>query len=156
MRLRLIAVGGRMPDWVQTAFDDYVKRLPRELRMELVEISLATRGKNADIARARQLEGERVLKALPDGQRTVALDERGASWSSLDLADQLRRWQQDGRDVALLVGGPDGHAPEVIRRAEQKWSLSPLTLPHALVRVLVAEQIYRATTLIAGHPYHRA
>jgi 23S rRNA (pseudouridine1915-N3)-methyltransferase len=156
MRLRLIAVGGRMPDWVQTAFDDYVRRLPRELRMELVEIPLAVRGKNADIARARQLEGERVLKALPDNMRTIALDERGAGWSSLDLADQLKRWQQDGRDVALLVGGPDGHAPEVIRRAEQKWSLSPLTLPHALVRVLIAEQIYRATTLIAGHPYHRA
>lgn len=156
MRLRLIAVGGRMPDWVQTAFDDYVRRLPRELRMELVEIPLAVRGKNADIARARQLEGERVLKALPENMRTVALDERGAGWSSLDLADQLKRWQQDGRDVALLVGGPDGHAPEVIKRAEQKWSLSPLTLPHALVRVLIAEQIYRATTLIAGHPYHRA
>ncbi|MDB5969407.1 MAG: rlmH [Hydrocarboniphaga sp.] len=145
-----------MPDWVRTAFDDYVRRLPRELRMELVEIPLAARGKNADIARARQIEGERVLKALPDGLRTVALDERGASWSSLDLADQLKRWQQDGRDVALLVGGPDGHAPDVLKRAEQKWSLSPLTLPHALVRVLIAEQIYRATTLIAGHPYHRA
>jgi 23S rRNA (pseudouridine1915-N3)-methyltransferase len=156
MRLRLIAVGGRMPDWVQTAFDDYVRRLPRELRMELVEIPLAVRGKNADIARARQLEGERVLKALPDNMRTIALDERGAGWSSTDLADQLKRWQQDGRDVALLVGGPDGHAPEVLKRAEQKWSLSPLTLPHALVRVLIAEQIYRATTLIAGHPYHRA
>jgi 23S rRNA (pseudouridine1915-N3)-methyltransferase len=156
MRLRLIAVGGRMPDWVQTAFEDYVKRLPREVRLELVEIALATRGKNADIARARQLEGERVMKALPDGVRTVALDERGASWSSLDLAEQLKRWQQDGRDVALLVGGPDGHAPEVLKRAEQKWSLSPLTLPHALVRVLIAEQIYRATTLLAGHPYHRA
>ncbi|WP_428311932.1 23S rRNA (pseudouridine(1915)-N(3))-methyltransferase RlmH [Hydrocarboniphaga sp.] len=156
MRLRLIAIGGRMPDWVQTAFDDYVKRLPREVRLELVEIPLATRGKNADIARARQLEGERVLKALPDGVRSVALDERGASWSSVDLADQLKRWQQDGRDVALLVGGPDGHAPDVLKRAEQKWSLSPLTLPHALVRVLIAEQIYRATTLLAGHPYHRA
>lgn len=156
MRLRLIAVGGRMPDWVQAGFDDYVKRLPREVRLDLVEIPLAVRGKNADIPRARQQEGERVLKAVADGMRTVALDERGAAWSSTDLAEQLRRWQLDGRDVALLIGGPDGHAPDVIRRSDQKWSLSPLTLPHALVRVLIAEQIYRATTLLAGHPYHRA
>lgn len=156
MRLRLIAVGGRMPDWVQIAYEDYARRLPRELRLELVEIPLAVRGKNADIARARQQEGERVLKAVPDSTRIVALDERGESWSSTDLADQLRRWQNDGRDIALLVGGPDGHASEVLQRAQQKWSLSPLTLPHALVRVLLAEQLYRASSLIAGHPYHRA
>ncbi len=156
MRLRLIAVGGRMPDWVQTAYEDYARRLPRELRLELVEIALAARGKNADIARARQQEGERIIRAVPDAAHAIALDERGESWSSTDLAEQLRRWQNESRDVALLIGGPDGHAPEVLQRAQQKWSLSPLTLPHALVRVLLVEQLYRASSLIAGHPYHRA
>lgn len=156
MKVRLVSVGGRMPDWVETAWTDYVKRLPREFRLELVELPLAPRGKNADIARAKQHEGERVLKAIPEGSRVVALDERGEHWSSLDLAEQLKRWQADAREVCLLVGGPDGHAPEVIQKAQQKWALSKLTLPHALVRVLLAEQLYRATTLLAGHPYHRA
>jgi 23S rRNA (pseudouridine1915-N3)-methyltransferase len=156
MRVRLISVGGRMPAWVDAAWADYAKRLPREFRLELVELPLATRGKNPDIARAKQQESERVLKAVPDAARIVALDERGEHWSSLDLSEHLKRWQADGREVALLVGGPDGHSPEVLQRAQQKWALSRLTLPHALVRVLLIEQLYRATTLLAGHPYHRA
>ncbi len=156
MRMRLISVGGRMPDWVDAAWSDYVKRLPREFRLELVELPLAQRGKNADIARAKQNESDRVLKAVPEGARIVALDERGEHWTSIELAEQFKRWQADGREVCLLVGGPDGHAPEVLQKAQQKWSLSRLTLPHALVRVLLAEQLYRATTLLAGHPYHRA
>lgn len=156
MKLRLLSVGGRMPDWVEAAWADYVKRLPREIRLELVELPLAPRGKNADIARAKQHEGERILKAIPDGARLVALDEHGAHWTSVELAEQFKRWQAEGREVVLAVGGPDGHAPEVLQRAQQKWSLSRLTLPHALVRVLLAEQLYRATTLLAGHPYHRA
>lgn len=155
MRVRLIAVGGRMPDWVESACEDYRRRLPRELRFELVEIPLAVRGKNADIAHARQQESERSLKTAGDAC-LVALDERGQAWSSTELAGMLKRWQLGGRDVALLIGGPDGHAPEVLEQAQQRWSLSRLTLPHALVRVLVIEQLYRATTLIAGHPYHRA
>lgn len=155
MRVRLITVGGRMPDWVETAVEDYARRLPRELRLELIELPLALRGKNADIARARQQEGEKLLKAA-GGAQLVALDERGESWSSEEFAAQVRRWQSGGGEIALLIGGPDGHAPEVLQRAQQRWSLSRLTLPHALVRVLVAEQLYRASTLMAGHPYHRA
>lgn len=156
MKIRLIAVGTRMPAWVETAYADYASRLPRELRLELVEIPVATRGKNPDIARLRQLEGERMLKSVSERARVIALDERGQGWSSEDLAQGLARWQQDGLDVDLLVGGPDGLADQCLQRAESRWSLSPLTLPHALVRVLLAEQIYRAWSLLANHPYHRA
>jgi len=156
MRLRLIAVGQKMPAWVESGCQDYTQRLPREFRFELIEVPLGRRsGNNPDIARARREEGEKVLRHLGRDSRTVALDERGASWSSQDLAAQLAQWQLDGRDVNLLIGGPDGHDPEVMARADQRWSLSKLTLPHAMVRVLLIEQIYRAHTLNIGHPYHR-
>jgi len=155
VRIRLIAVGQRMPDWVQSGYQEFVQRLPKGLQPELVEIPLAIRGKNADIPRAKQQEGEKVLKAIPRDAHVVALDERGAAWRSLDLAAEFKRWQEGGQDVALLIGGPDGHAAEVLQRATQRWSLSPLTLPHALVRVLIAEQLYRAHSLNTGHPYHR-
>ncbi|MEC9358853.1 MAG: 23S rRNA (pseudouridine(1915)-N(3))-methyltransferase RlmH [Pseudomonadota bacterium] len=156
MRIRLIAVGTRMPAWVETAYADYAGRLPRELRLELMEIPVATRGKNPDIARLKQQEGERMLKLVSERDRVIALDERGQGWSSEELAQRLARWQQDGLDVDLLVGGPDGLADGCLQRAESRWSLSPLTLPHALVRVLLAEQLYRAWSLLANHPYHRA
>lgn len=156
MRIRLIAVGTRMPAWVETAYADYAGRLPRELRLELMEIPVATRGKNPDIARLKQQEGERMLKLVSERDRVIALDERGQGWSSEELAQRLARWQQDGLDVDLLVGGPDGLADGCLQRAESHWSLSPLTLPHALVRVLLAEQLYRAWSLLANHPYHRA
>jgi len=156
MRIRLIAVGTRMPAWVETAYADYAGRLPRELRLELMEIPVATRGKNPDIARLKQQECERMLKLVSERDRVIALDERGQGWSSEELAQRLARWQQDGLDVDLLVGGPDGLADGCLQRAESRWSLSPLTLPHALVRVLLAEQLYRAWSLLANHPYHRA
>lgn len=155
MRVRLIAIGTRMPEWVETAVADYAGRLPRELKLEVVELPLEPRGKNADIARLKQAEGERLLKAAGSARRIV-LDERGSAWSSAELAQRLERWKQDGRDLAWLVGGPDGHAPEVLAQAEAQWSLSRLTLPHPLVRVLLAEQLYRAWSLGAHHPYHRA
>jgi len=155
MRIRLIAIGGRMPGWVQTAFDDYRQRLPRSVRFELVELPLGVRGSRGDPGKAIEAEGERVLRTLSDAERVIALDERGAAWTSRQLSSQLDRWQQQGRDIALVIGGPDGHAPAVSDRAEQQWSLSPLTLPHALVRVVVIEQLYRAAMLLAGHPYHR-
>lgn len=155
MRLRLVAVGTRMPAWVTAGFDDYAARLPRELKLELVELPLAQRGKNADLERAKNSEGEKLLERSRDLHR-VALDERGASWTSVELAARLRDWMQQGRDVALLVGGPDGHSAEVLKNAAERWSLSKLTLPHALVRILIAEQIYRAWSLTANHPYHRA
>jgi 23S rRNA (pseudouridine1915-N3)-methyltransferase len=155
MIVRHVAVGTRMPGWVTEGFADYAQRLPRELKLEVVEIPLAVRGKNPDVARAKQAEGEKLLERSRATTRIV-LDERGDAWSSAELARQLERWKQAGRDVSLLVGGPDGHAPAVLGAAEKKWSLSKLTLPHALVRVLVAEQIYRAWSLLANHPYHRA
>ncbi|MFA5941883.1 MAG: 23S rRNA (pseudouridine(1915)-N(3))-methyltransferase RlmH [Sinimarinibacterium sp.] len=156
MRIHLIAVGTRMPGWVETAYADYAARLPHECRLELIEIAPAQRGKNADIARAKQQEGEKILKAVPRDSLVVALDEHGRQLGSVDWSVELKTWMQSGRDTCLLVGGPDGHAPEVLARAHQKWSLSRLTLPHALVRVLVAEQLFRAWSLLANHPYHRA
>ncbi|MFT4045267.1 MAG: 23S rRNA (pseudouridine(1915)-N(3))-methyltransferase RlmH [Solimonas sp.] len=156
MRIWLIAVGTRMPDWVQTAYADYAARLPHECRLELVEIPPAPRGKNTDIARARRQEGEKILKALPRDALVVALDEHGRQLTSVEWSRELKMWMQSSRDTALLIGGPDGHAPEVLARADRQWSLSTLTLPHALVRVFVAEQLFRAWSLLANHPYHRA
>jgi len=155
MRLRLIAVGTRMPGWVEAGFADYAERLPRELKPELIEIAVEHRGKNADIARLREAEGDKLLKAAGDAA-IIALDERGDSLDTVGWSKALQRWLQDGRDVALLIGGPDGHAPAVLARAQARWSLSKLTFPHALVRVLVAEQLYRAWSLTQNHPYHRA
>ena len=114
------------------------------------------RGKGRDDARAIHDEGAAILAALPRDIHVVALDGRGKAWSSEDLAAQLAKWRMSGRDLAFLIGGPDGHAPDVLARADQSWSLGPLTLPHMLVRLVLAEQLYRATTLLSGHPYHRA
>ena len=156
MKTRLISVGERMPTWVAEGFAEYRKRLSRELPLDLVEIPLGARGKGRDPARAIADEGVAVLAALPKDVHVVALDGRGKSWSSEQLAEQLARWRQSGRDLAILVGGPDGHAADVLARADQQWSLGPLTLPHMLVRLVVAEQLYRAVTILEGHPYHRA
>ena len=157
MKLRLVAIGTRMPSWVDAGFQDYAQRLPqKELKLELIELPLAQRGdKNPDPERAKQAEGQKLLERSRDHHRIV-LDERGSAWSSTDLATRMKKWMQNGRDVALLVGGPDGHSGDVLASADEKWSLSKLTLPHALVRVLIAEQLYRAWSLTANHPYHRA
>lgn len=156
MKLRLIAVGTRMPDWVDAAFADYTRRLPAEYGFALQEIAVTPRGKNADITRLKRDEGEKILKALPRDTRLVTLDERGVQWSTEQLAARLSAWLQDARDVTLAIGGPDGHAPEVLARADESWGLSKLVLPHALVRVVVAEALYRAWSVNANHPYHRA
>lgn len=156
MRTRLISVGERMPAWVAQGFSEYRKRLSRELPLELIEIALGNRGKSRDPLRAKAVEGAAVLAAIPTDAHVVALDGRGKSWSSEQLAEQLGAWRMQGRDLAILIGGPDGHADEVLNRANQCWSLGPLTLPHMLVRLILAEQLYRATTILAGHPYHRA
>ncbi len=156
MRIHLIAVGTRMPDWVETAFKDYAGRMPRECSLQLIEIAPGQRGKNADIARAKQAEGEKILKAIPRDAYVIALDEHGDALTSTGWGDALKSWLQMGRDVCLLIGGPDGHAPEVFARADRKWALSKLTLPHGMVRVLVAEQLFRAHSLLINHPYHRA
>jgi 23S rRNA (pseudouridine1915-N3)-methyltransferase len=156
MHIHLIAVGEKMPRWVQEGFGEYAKRLPAECALKLVEIAPGRRGKNADIDRAVRDEGERMLAAIPKGARVVALEVHGRSWSTEQLAGQLDNWMAGGQDVALLVGGPEGLADSCRQRADQQWSLSPLTLPHPLVRVVLAEQLYRALSFLRGHPYHRA
>ncbi len=155
MKIHLIAVGNRMPPWVEQGYGEYAKRLPPECRLNLIEIASAKRGKNVDVSRLMRDEGQRILAALPKGCRVVALEVNGKSWSTEQLADQLEGWLQQGSDLALLVGGPDGLDPACRERADQLWSLSPLTLPHPLVRVVLAEQLYRAWTILQNHPYHR-
>jgi 23S rRNA (pseudouridine1915-N3)-methyltransferase len=156
MKARLIAIGERAPGWVAQGFVEYQKRLSHGLPLELLEIEPGIRGKGRDTARAMTDEGARVLTALPKQAHVVALDGRGKMHSSEQLAQRLEYWRQQGRDLAFLIGGPEGHAPDVLARADEKWSLGPLTLPHMLVRLVLAEQLYRATALLANHPYHRA
>jgi 23S rRNA (pseudouridine1915-N3)-methyltransferase len=156
MDINLIAVGTRMPAWINDGYREYARRMPRECCLKLTEIPPGQRTRSASVPRAIEAEGKRMLDAASPGQRVIALDVQGQGWSTRQLADQLRLWMQDGRDVALLVGGPDGLSEACLARAEQRWSLSPLTLPHPLVRVVLAEQLYRAWTVTTGHPYHRA
>lgn len=156
MKARLVAVGEKAPAWVAEGFAEYRKRLSHWLPLELAEVAPGVRGKGRDAARAVQDEGERVLAALPRAAHVVALDGRGVAWSSEQLAQRLEHWRGQGRDLALLIGGPEGHAGAVQARADEAWSLGPATLPHMLVRLVVAEQLYRAAALLANHPYHRA
>ncbi|MCB1735165.1 MAG: 23S rRNA (pseudouridine(1915)-N(3))-methyltransferase RlmH [Gammaproteobacteria bacterium] len=156
MRIHLIAVGTRMPDWVTAGYEEYAKRMPPECRLELVEIHAGQRGRKLDPARAMQVEGERQLAAIPKGALVIALDERGRNWDTPEIAQRLGGWLGEGRDVALLVGGADGLAPDCRTRADLSWSLSRMVFPHPLVRVILAEQLYRAWSLLNNHPYHRA
>ncbi|MGM0593302.1 MAG: 23S rRNA (pseudouridine(1915)-N(3))-methyltransferase RlmH [Pseudomonadota bacterium] len=155
MRLHLIAVGQRMPGWVEQGYDEYARRLPPECSLKLHEIPAGKRGKNADIVRLTRQEGERMQAVIPKGARVVGLEVKGRAWTTEQLSERLERWMSEGRDVALLVGGPEGLEPGLSARADEQWSLSPLTLPHPLVRIVVAEQLYRAWSIIKGHPYHR-
>lgn len=155
MKIRIIAVGTKMPTWVEQGYAEYAKRMPRDCVVELVELPLAQRGKNTDIARAMEKEGEEMLAAIGKGEQVIALDVKGKSWSTEQLAEQMANWRMSGSNYCLLIGGPDGLAPQCLAKAQIHWSLSALTLPHPLVRILVIEQLYRACTILQNHPYHK-
>lgn len=155
MQIHLISIGNKMPTWVQQGYEEYAKRLPRECELILKEIPAGKRGKNSDIARIVREEGERMIAALPNNTHIVSLDLAGKSWDTPNLADAMQRWMHNAQSVSLLIGGPEGLADEVKHLAKESWCLSKLTFPHPLVRIIVAEQLYRAWSLLNNHPYHR-
>ena len=154
MKLLVVAVGQRVPDWAQTAWDDYAKRFPPELKLELRAVKTEPRGSKS-LETIYAAERERIEAAIAKGMRVVVLDERGTALTTKALAARLSTWQLEGDDVALVIGGPDGLDPAFRQAAHERIRLSDLTLPHAMVRVLLAEQLYRAWSILAGHPYHR-
>jgi 23S rRNA (pseudouridine1915-N3)-methyltransferase len=156
MQLRVAAVGQRMPGWVNEAWTEYTRRMPPSLSLSLREITLAKRSKNADIKRLTASESKALYEAMPARGRVIALDIGGQAWSTGKLAIRLEQWMGEGRDVGFMIGGPDGIDSRVMQKADERWSLGPLTLPHPLVRVVLAEQLYRAWTITQNHPYHRA
>ena len=155
MRVAILSVGHRMPSWIQEGFQEYARRMPAQIRVELVELKPEERGAGRPVERAKTLEGERLLAALPAGAELIALDERGRAVSTQALSELLAGWMQEGAAPAFASGGADGLSDAVRRRAAKVVSLSAMTLPHALVRVVLAEQLYRAWTILARHPYHR-
>ncbi len=155
MQIHLISVGNRMPSWVQQGFNEYSKRMPRDCEVVLKEVLPGKRTKNSDLKRIVRDEGERMIKALSTKSHVVALDIPGKPWTTPELAKAMNRWMDSGQNIALMVGGPEGLSDSVKDLARESWSLSKLTLPHPLVRVLVAEQLYRAWSILNNHPYHR-
>lgn len=155
MKIKIVAIGKRMPPWITTAYAEYEKRLSHAFQISLHELNLPTRNKNADINKLMQQESDAILNVIAPTDYVIALDEQGKSWTTTQLAMQLDHWQTEQTCVAFLIGGPDGLAAECKQRAQTLWSLSQLTLPHPLVRVLLIEQLYRAYSILQGHPYHR-
>lgn len=155
MKLTLVAVGQRQPGWADAAFEDFVRRFPPECRLELKAVKAEPRTTGRTVVAMRAAEAQRIEAAIPKGARRVMLDERGERRSTAQLAERLRFWLGDGRDVALVIGGPDGLDPSLKDGADETLRLSDLTLPHALARVVLAEALYRAWSLHGGHPYHR-
>jgi len=156
VHIHLIAVGQKMPAWVAQACDDYLKRLPRELQLNTIEVPLLKRGKKPDIQRIVRDESRKVLDAIPAGCSLVALDVKAKKVSTEKLATALDNWMRQGQDIAIAIGGPDGFSDELLQQADQALSLSDMTFPHPLVRVIIVEQLYRAWTILNNHPYHRA
>jgi 23S rRNA (pseudouridine1915-N3)-methyltransferase len=156
VRIHIIAIGQKMPDWVETACADFIRRMPPEIGISLNTLPLIRRGKNPDIRRIVRDEGRKLLAALPVGAQLIALDVKGRRLSSEKLAGMMRDWLDTGTDIAFVIGGPDGLSEELLQRAERTVSLSDLTFPHALVRVMLVEQLYRAWSILNNHPYHRA
>lgn len=156
MRLLLVAVGRKMPAWVVDGYTEYARRMPPHLGLELKEVDPAPRKANTSIEAIHRIEADRIRAVVPQSAHKVALDVKGKMWSTEKLSQRLQAWQFLGQDVALLIGGADGIAPDLLGASNERWSLGPLTLPHPLVRVVLAEQLYRASTILSGHPYHRA
>lgn len=155
MILTIAAVGQRMPVWVQTAWTEYARRFPRGMALELKEIPLLKRSRNAAVDSLLKAEGNALLSAAPEGHRLIALDERGKQWTTMELSAQMENWMREEKGVCFLVGGPDGLASHCRERARDVWALGRLTLPHPMVRAILAEQLYRAWTITQNHPYHR-
>ncbi|MFW2438313.1 MAG: 23S rRNA (pseudouridine(1915)-N(3))-methyltransferase RlmH [Arenicellales bacterium] len=155
MQIHLIAVGRKMPQWVDQAYDEYARRMPHHCALNLVEINAGKRSRSADVARVNREEGERLLQAIPNGSRVIALERSGREKSTEQLSASMEKWLAGGQDVVLLVGGPEGLSDDCLQRADECWSLSKLTMAHPLVRVVLAEQLYRAWSIIANLPYHR-
>jgi len=155
MVIHFITVGQKMPKWVQDGYAEYAKRLPKSCAIKLVELTMAQRGKTGSADKYKAEEAKKILAAIPKGAQLIVLDEHGQQVTTKGLADKLEDWLASGQDVALVVGGPDGLEQSLIQQAKWKWGLSKLTMPHPMVRILVAEQIYRAYSVINNHPYHR-
>ncbi len=155
MKIRLLTITHKSPAWIQAGYEEYAKRLPPTCALELIEIPAEKRTANADMKRIIEREAEKMLAAIKPNHHVIALDVKGKLWSTQQLSAQLAHWQQDGRNRDILIGGPDGLSPHCLQKAEHTWSLSPLTFPHILVRLIVAEQIYRAWSILQQHPYHR-
>ena len=156
MKITLLAIGTKMPAWVTQAYEEYASRLTGSVVLELKAIAAEKRGRKAPIDKLCQLESDKLLQAIPKGDYVIALDVFGKQWSTEQLAKQMEGWMMSCRNVTLLVGGPEGMTANCLQRADQTWSLSPLTFPHPLVRVLLSEQLYRAWSITQNHPYHRA
>lgn len=155
MKIRLLTITHKSPSWIKEGYEEYAKRLPPSCALELVEIPAEKRTSHSDLSRIAERETEKMLAAIKPNHLVIALDVKGKLWSTEELAEQLSHWLQGGRNIDLLIGGPEGLSPQCLQKAEQKWSLSPLTFPHILVRLIVAEQIYRAFSILQQHPYHR-
>jgi len=155
MQISILAVGTRLQSWVYDGFDTYKKRLPAHLNLELVEVPAGKRTSRGDVSTAVEKEADQLLRRAQGAERIIALDEAGKQWNTLELADEMRDWLDHYSRIVLMVGGPDGLSKRCLKAADRQWSLSRLTLPHGLVRVLLAEQLYRGWTVLQGHPYHR-
>ncbi len=155
VKLNLIAVGIHMPTWVAEGFAEYQKRLTKECKLNLITITPSQRTKNSNIQQLVAAEEKKILAAIPKQSQKIALDVQGTMWSTKQLAENLQQWQLNSQNISFLIGGPDGLGTECLSSAKHIWSLSPLTLPHMLVRIIVAEQLYRAWSFLKGHPYHR-
>jgi len=155
MKIHLLSIGHKMPVWVNQGCQEYLKRMPKECSVKLIEISAAKRTKKSDFKRIITDESQRLLAAIPKNNRIIALDVKGKHWSTEQLAQKMGHWMSSGQDIALLVGGPEGLSNDCLKSASELWSLSALTFPHPLVRVILTEQLYRGWSVLRGHPYHR-